>query len=264
MKADFHLHTTASDGALSPRDTVLHIANLGAEALAVTDHDTVDGLDEAAEAARERGVKFVCGIEISARSIGEIHILGYNIDYKNPDFMQKLKEIKVMRVARNLMIGERLAALGVAPDIDFGAKGVGRKNIADALVRGKTVATVQEAFDRYLGAKGSAYVEAKRVTPLAAVRLVREFGGVPVLAHPKKYLYDKTLNSLVEGLKPHGLAGLEAYYPGHTEADIAALLQIARKYGLIATGGSDYHGDEEKNFLFEPSLQTLRALGVRR
>ena len=128
----------------------------------------------------------------------------------------------------------------------------------------KTSAKVQEAFDRYLGAKGAAYVEAKRVTPLAAVRLVREFGGVPVLAHPKKYLYDKTLNSLVEGLKPHGLAGLEAYYPGHTEADIAALLQIARKYGLIATGGSDYHGDEEKNFLFEPSLQTLRALGVRR
>lgn len=264
MRADLHLHTTASDGALSPRDTVFHIADLGAELVAVTDHDTVDGLDEAAEAAREKGVKFVCGIEISARSTGEIHVLGYRIDYKNPDFVDRLQEIKTMRVNRNLIIGERLAALGVAPDMDFGANGLGRKNIADAMVRAGFVSGVQEAFDRYLGAKGAAYVAAKRVTPLAAVRLIKDFGGLTVLAHPRTYLYDKTLQPLIEGLKPHGLAGLEVYYPKYSDADVSALERTAKKYGLIATGGSDYHGEDEKNFVFEPSSHTLRALGVRR
>lgn len=263
MKADLHLHTTASDGALSPRDTVFRIADLGAELVAVTDHDTVDGLDEAAEAARERGVKFVSGIEISARVTSEVHVLGYNIDYKNPDFAQRLEEIKAMRITRNLMIGERLAALGVAPDMDFGARGLGRKNIADAMLAAGTVASVQDAFDRYLGAKGTAYVEAKRVSPLAAVTLIRDFGGVAVLAHPRKYVYEKTLQPLVEGLKGYGLAGLEVYYYGYGPEDVAALEGAARRYGLIATGGSDYHGDEDRNFLFEPSPRVLRALGVR-
>lgn len=262
MKADLHLHTTASDGSLSPRDTVFRIADLGAELIAVTDHDTVDGLDEAAEAARERGVRFIPGIEISARVTSEIHVLGYNIDYKNPDFVHKLEEIKVMRVNRNLMIGERLAALGVAPSIDFGARGLGRKNIAEAMLAEKTVSSVQDAFDRYLGAKGTAYVEAKRVSPLAAVSLIKEFGGVAVLAHPRKYLLDKTLNALIEGLKGYGLAGLEVYYYGYGAEEVAALESAVKRYGLIATGGSDYHGDEDRSFLFEPSSRTLRALGA--
>lgn len=263
MKADLHLHTSASDGALSPAETVAHIASLGAELIAVTDHDTVDGLDEAAAAARDAGVKFVPGIEISARSNGEIHILGYDIDYKNPLFVQKLQAVKEQRRLRNIAIGERLAALGVAPEMDFEAKGVGRKNIAAAMVAEGKVASVQEAFDRYLGQQGAAYVAAERITPLAAVGLIAEFGGVPVLAHPKKYLLARTLGLLTSGLSPFGLAGIEVFYPGHTAADIAALTAEARRMGLVVTGGSDYHGDEEKNFVCSLPPDTLRALGVK-
>ena len=164
---------------------------------------------------------------------------------------------------RNIAIGERLAALGVAPEMDFEARGVGRKNIAAAMVAEGKVASVQEAFDRYLGQQGAAYVAAERITPLAAVGLIAEFGGVPVLAHPKKYLLARTLGLLTSGLSPFGLAGIEVFYPGHTAADIAALTAEARRMGLIVTGGSDYHGDEEKNFVCSLPPDTLRALGVK-
>ena len=136
-------------------------------------------------------------------------------------------------------------------------------DIAAAMVAEGKVASVQEAFDRYLGQQGAAYVAAERITPLAAVGLIAEFGGVPVLAHPKKYLLARTLGLLTSGLGPFGLAGIEVFYPGHTAADIAALTAEARRMGLIVTGGSDYHGDEEKNFVCSLPPDTLRALGVK-
>ncbi len=263
MRADLHTHSTASDGLLTPTELIKYVASLDAEVVSITDHDTVDGLDEGIEAARDAKVEFVPGIEISARSKTEIHILGYNIDYRNKDFVNFLEEIKDMRRSRNILIGKKLKELGVALNIDFEEKGLGRKNIANAMVEEGIVRTISEAFDCYLGTEGKAYVEAKRVTPLAAVKFISDFGGIPVIAHPKKFHYDKTLTLLIEGLKPVGLRGIETYYPGHTECDILELLGLAKRYGLIPTGGSDYHGDDEKSFIFDLPIITLRALKIR-
>lgn len=261
MRADLHIHTSASDGTKSPRDTVLHMARLGAELLAVTDHDTVAGLDEAAETCREAGLRFVPGIEISAHSNSEIHVLGYNIDYKNPEFCEEIAKVKSMRRERNLLIGGKLSACGVELGIDFGADGLGRMNIARAMVEQGFAKDVQDAFNRYLGLGGRAYADTRRTSPLEAVKLISAFGGLPVLAHPKKYLQQKTLNLLIEGLKPFGLKGLETYYPTHSKEDTETLIAVADRYGLIRTGGSDYHGEEDKPLDYRPSSRTLKALG---
>ncbi|MFR5833794.1 MAG: PHP domain-containing protein [Acutalibacteraceae bacterium] len=262
MKSDLHLHTTASDGTKSPSAIVEWAAERGLELIAVTDHDTVSGVEEAREKADALGVRFVAGIEISAYSNSEIHILGYNVDYRNKDFLKQVEGIKDMRRARNLLIGEKLAALGITPDVDFGADGVGRMNIARQLLKEGYVGDIQEAFDRYLGPKGRAYASTRRTSPLEAVKLISSFGGIAVLAHPKKYLQDRTLDMLITGLKPFGLKGIETFYPKHTAEDVAALTKTAEKYKLTVTGGSDYHGEEDKRFVCELPDSTLRALGV--
>lgn len=264
MRADLHIHTSASDGLKTPREAAEHMHGLGVELISVTDHDTVSGLDEAAEECRALGVHFVPGIEISAHSNSEIHILGYNIDYKNPDFCEQIAKVKDMRRARNLLIGEKLAGYGVELGIDFSSDGLGRMNIARLMVEKGYAKDVQDAFNRYLGPNGKAYSDVRRTSPLEAVKLIAAFGGVPVLAHPKKYLQQKTLRLLVEGLRPFGLKGIEVYYPTHTADDVAALSAVADRYGLIRTGGSDYHGEEDKPLDYRPSSATLKMLGVLR
>ena len=202
MKADLHIHTSASDGLLAPAKAAEHMLALGVELLAVTDHDTVAGLDEAASACRDLGVRFVPGIEISAHSNSEIHVLGYNIDYKNPVFREEIAKVKEMRRTRNIEVGAKLSALGVELGIDFAADGLGRMNIARLMVEKGYAKDVQDAFNRFLGPGGKAYSDTRRTSPLEAVKLISAFGGLPVLAHPKKYLQQKTLRLLVEGL-PH-------------------------------------------------------------
>ena len=166
-----------------------------------------------------------------------------------------------MRRARNLLIGEKLAGYGVELGIDFSSDGLGRMNIARLMVEKGYAKDVQDAFNRYLGPNGKAYSDVRRTSPLEAVKLIAAFGGVPVLAHPKKYLQQKTLRLLVEGLRPFGLKGIEVYYPTHTADAVAALSAVADRYGLIRTGGSDYHGEEDKSLDYRPSSATLKALG---
>lgn len=262
MRADLHIHTSASDGLASPRDTLRHVAQSGVELVSVTDHDTVAGLDEAAETCRELGLRFVPGIEISAHSNSEIHILGYNIEYKNPDFCEQIAKVKDMRRSRNVLIGKLLAADGIELDIDFAADGLGRMNIARAMVEKGIAKDIQDAFNRWLGPNGKAYADTRRTSPLEAVKLIASFGGVAVLAHPKKYLQQKTLNMLIEGLRPFGLKGLETYYPTHSKEETETLAAVADRYNLIRTGGSDYHGEEDKPLDYRPSARTLKALGV--
>lgn len=262
MRADLHLHTTASDGLKTPTEIVGWAKDSGLELIAVTDHDTVAGVAEAAECAREVGLAFSAGIEISAHSNSEIHVLGYDMDYTNPDFLAEVEKIKDMRKSRNAVIEQKLKLCGVSLDIEFCADGVGRMNIARELLRAGYVSDIQEAFDKYLGPKGAAYAETRRTSPLEAVKLISAFGGKAVLAHPKKYLAEKTLDMLLSGLKPFGLKGLEVYYPKHTADDIATLMAAARRYGLFLTGGSDYHGEEDKRFFCELPPATLKALGV--
>lgn len=262
MKADLHIHTTNSDGSMTPSEVVNWAKNKGLDVMAITDHDRVSGLDEGYECAKKAGIKFVGGIEFSTFSICEIHILGYNIDYKNPDFVQKLQNVQNMRIDRNIRIGQKLQALGIDIDIDFSAEGVGRMNMARKMVEAGYCRDINDAFERYLKVGGKAYCEAKRLTPIEAVKLIKEFGGFASVAHPKKYLLDKRLDILLGGLKQFGLDGIELNYPSHTEQDRKNFELLMNKHRLLPTGGSDFHGDEDKNFIYDLDPRTARRLRV--
>lgn len=259
MKADLHIHTTASDGRLTPAEAAKWAKEKGMDAFAVTDHDSIGGLDEAGRAAKELGIKFVRGIELSCYSVCEIHILGYNFRLDDA-FVEELEGVKELRRARNLAIGQKLAAQGIDLGIDYAADGLGRMNIARKMVEKGVAKDVQNAFDRYLGVGGIAYAESKRLTPIAAVKMLKKYGALVSIAHPKKFLQDGRLEMLIDGLKRSGLDGLEVNYPGHTDADRAALLKLCSKYRLYPTGGSDYHGDDERVFSCELDWRTARFL----
>ncbi len=262
MKTDLHLHTTASDGSMSPKSVVDWAKKCGLELISVTDHDTIDGIEEARKECLNCGIQFVNGIEFSTYSICEIHILGYNIDYRNKDFLAELENIKEMRTERNLMLGEKLDKLGVNLDLDYSSEGLGRMNVARQMVKQQYVSDICSAFDKYLGVNGKAFTVARRLAPVEAVNLIKKYGGFSSVAHPKKYLADGRLAGLLEGLKKFGLNGLEVNYPSHTDADKLALSALATRFGLLPTGGSDFHGDEDKDFIFELDKRTQKALKV--
>lgn len=260
MKTDLHLHTTASDGSRTPTEIIKWGKSNGLELMAITDHDTVGGLKEGMAAAKQEGIKFVPGLEISSYSICEIHVLGYNIDFENKEFIERLNEVQNQRKERNIRIGEKLKELGINLDFDFAGDGVGRMNMAREIVKEGYCSDVAEVFDKYLGVYGKAYCTAKRMTPIDAVKLIKDFGGFASLAHPKKYLLDKRLEILVSGLKSYGLDGIEVNYPGHSEQDIKLLNAMCQKYRLLPTGGSDFHGDEDRHFAYDIDPRTQKRL----
>lgn len=262
MLADLHLHTTASDGTTSPYESVEYAVLKGAKAVSITDHDTVAALDDGLKAAKEFGVAFVKGIEISARTSYDVHILGYNIDDKDEAFLNALKCVKKLRSERNIEIERRLKLKGIEIGIDVTADGVGRKNIANILVEKGYAKDVNDAFDRFLGTGGCAYVEIARTSPKDAVKMIRDAGGVPCLAHPKKYLQEGKLVSMLDELVPYGLMGLETFYPSHSGNDIKALMALAKRYKLIATGGSDYHGDDRGKLTYHISKSARELFDI--
>ncbi len=262
MKADLHLHTTCSDGAMTPTQVVRWAKNSGLELISITDHDSVSGVEEAIAEGEALGIKVIPGIEISSFSNCEIHILGYNIDYRNPDFKEELEGVKDMRKERNAAIFDKLNGLGINLDIDPTADGIGRLNMARQMVELGFCKDINDAFENYLGSHGKVYTEVKRTTPLEAVRLIGRYGGLSSLAHPKKYLQEGKLELLVSGLKIFRLGAIETDYPTHTEGERRALKSLADRYGLLQTGGSDFHGEEDRHFSVEPSAKTLRALKV--
>lgn len=240
---DLHTHSTFSDGKLTPTQLVAWAQERGVNLLSLTDHDSTDGISEAQKECEKNGMQFISGIEFSTFAEYEIHVLGYNIDYLNPRFVQELRNVKDRRKERNALLKTKLHSLGIAIDLDTTADGVGRMNFARALVAQGFCDNTNSAFDKYLGAHGAAYTVAERLKPIEAVQLIRKFGGVAVLAHPKRYLQEKRLDMLLSGLCDYGLQGIEVYYPAHNETDRAQLKKQAKKYNLILTGGSDYHGD---------------------
>lgn len=248
--ADLHSHTLASDGTQPAADNVRLAMEAGLAAVAITDHDTVAGIEEALAAGRRYGITVVPGVEISTILDGcDIHVLGYFIDHTDETFLKRLEQLRQVRDRRNEMILERLNELGLVITMDDVAASlkaakktdetVGRPHIVDALVRKGYVANMAEAFDRYLGRDGAAYVNPPRIEPAAAVQWIAEAGGAAVLAHPG--LYDK--DELIGELAGQGLAGLEAYHSDHTPEQEAKYKQIADRYGLIVTAGSDFHGE---------------------
>ncbi len=244
---DFHSHTTASDGTLAPRDLVRLAARHGVRVLAVTDHDSTDGLAEAMEEATRHGdMTIVPGLEINCDVEGaEIHVLGYFVDHGAPWFQAFLREQRAERVARVQRIAERLGELGMPIDpaevfalVKEGSPG--RPHVAQVMVNRGYVKSVREAFDRFLHAGGSANVPRRRLTPTDAVAVIRRAGGVPVFAHPGLANRDALIPDLVAA----GLMGIEAYYAEHSAGQTVRYLDLCREHGLVATGGSDYHGPQ--------------------
>ncbi len=262
LKADLHLHTLSSDGKNTPTETLERVRRQGCGLAAITDHDTVDGVDEALCSAQKLGMICVSGIELSAYQNGEIHILGYCFDYKNPEFIKNLANVKGMRRCRNLKLKQKLEELGIFLDIDFEAENLGRKQIAEAMVRQSVSASVSDAFERYLGKDKKAYVAAERLSPVQAVAMIKRFGGAASLAHPKAVMQSGQLVPLLKELKEAGLDGMEVYYPNHGDRDILRLKQLCGEYGLIATGGSDYHGEDERKINYVAEENVLRRFGI--
>lgn len=263
IKADLHLHSTASDGSKTPTQVVEWAKETGLNVIAVTDHDSVSGVDEAKAAGEKLGIKVLTGIEISTFSNQEIHILGYNFDYKNPEFLQELEKVKNSRKLRNAVIKQKLMDRGIDLDMDVTADGVGRLHLAKRLIEMGLAKDINDAFERYLGPTGCVYTEVKRTAPVEAVKLIKRFGGISSIAHPKKYLLDKKLELLIGGLAEFGLGGIETYYPSHNDYDKKDLMSIANKYNLILTGGSDFHGDEDKHFQVDLPERTAKALNIK-
>ncbi len=242
---DLHSHTTASDGTLTPRELVRLAARHGVRVLAVTDHDSTGGVREAMDEARGLPpLEVVPGLEINCDVPGaEIHVLGYCLDWEAEWFQQFLGAQREERRQRVYRIAARLAELGVPIDPDdvfalVKEGSAGRPHVAQAMVDRGYVKSVREAFDRYLSLNGPANVPRKRLTPAEAVRIIRRARGVPVLAHPGLANRDELIPELVEA----GLSGIEAFYPEHSAGQITAYRELCAKLGLVATGGSDFHG----------------------
>lgn len=247
-KVDLHVHTTASDGHLSPVEVVSLAAERGLSVIAIADHDTVGGITTALEAAEAfPGLRVIPAIELSTDvPRGEVHVLGYFIDYTDPEFRETLEGLRNSRVKRAQGMVAKLGKLGMQLDWErvrelAGTGSIGRPHIAQAMLEKGYITSFKEAFNLYIGREGPAYVIREKMTPAAAVELVLKANGLSVLAHP--YTAGEP-EELVRELKAAGLAGIEAYYGEYNSAEIDRLVGLADKYGLIATGGSDFHGLE--------------------
>ncbi len=248
-KVDLHIHSTASDGRYSPQEIVRKAAALGLEAIALADHDSIDGIAPALEEARQlKKPQFIPAVEVSTDvPTGEVHVLGYFIDYTSEEFTDALGRFRTSREGRAQGMVAKLADLGIHISWErvreiAGSGSVGRPHIAQAMLEKGYISAIKEAFDKYIARDGPAYVEREKMTPVEAVKLIVRSHGVAVMAHPFTIPEPEAL--IVE-MKAAGLAGLEAYYNGYTSEDIGALLALAKNHGLIVTGGSDYHGLDE-------------------
>ena len=249
-KIDLHIHTTASDGTMCPRDVVSLAAMQGLKAIAITDHDTMAGLSKAGEAGELLGVTIVPGIELSTEYQGsEVHLLGYFLDPEAEKLRDYMSWVLEARRSRNEKIVEKLQRKGFDISMEQleaenpGAV-LGRPHMAARLVKIGAVDSVKEAFRRYLSRGRSCYV-AREYIPLAdGAKLIRDCGGVAVLAHPLQYGFDRTkLEGLVKAAAASGVTGMEIYYTGYTKSDMDKLFDLAEKYTLLPTGGSDVHGE---------------------
>ena len=248
---DLHCHSTASDGTCSPTEVVQLAKQAGLTALALTDHDTIGGVTEAAAAAKEAGIDFMPGIEISAEypHPGTMHILGYGIDPASETLKSLTTTLIAGRDNRNPRIVAKLQELGVSITMEevekeAGGQVVGRPHIAAILHRKGYVSSIKEAFNKYLAQGAPAYFDKERLTPKQALAMIQQSGGLPVLAHAIQLRTDNDgqLDRVVKDLVDLGLAGIEVFHSDHNDEWIGKCEKLAAKYKLLKTGGSDFHG----------------------
>ncbi len=247
---DLHVHTSASDGRYTPLELVRRAVQAGVSVLAITDHDTVAGIAPALEAAKSfPHLTVIPGVEINTDvPSGEAHLLGYYIDYYSPELLSRLSEMRDSRQDRGKRMVIKLETLGMPLAWErvteiAGTDSIGRPHIAQAMLEKGYIKNLREAFEKYLGRDGPAYVERTRMSPVQAIDLILRAKGLPVLAHP---LSVADPENMIKVLKAYGLAGIEVYYGSYPVPDVSRLLSLAGKYNLIPTGGSDFHGLDEK------------------
>ena len=251
---DLHSHTNESDGSSAPLELIDRALRLGLEALAITDHDTFAGYEQARTAAANYGLDLVCGIELSTRMAGErkrtVHLLGYFLrDQPTADFCAWLDQLQESRRERNSRLAEKLQGVGVRVELReveaLGKTLTGRPHFARVLVRKGYASNSEEAFRKYLGESAPSYVEREGPDVETGIRRILGAGGLPVLAHPVRLGFREPIaeEACIARLRSSGLGGIEVYHSDHEPVDTERYMAIAKKYGLAITGGSDYHGD---------------------
>ncbi|MFH0840261.1 MAG: PHP domain-containing protein [Candidatus Omnitrophota bacterium] len=242
--ADLHVHTFHSDGTFTPEEVVKVAHKKGLSAIAITDHDSVDGITPSMAAAKEYGMEIIPGVELTAEEENlEIHILGYFIDWKAEWFEDKLKKIRQARLERIYAMVDKLKSAGVDIDAEkvfkvSGPGAVGRLHLAMALYNEGITASISEAFRKYIGNKSPHYVRKYKLTPKEAADMIIKLGGVPVLAHPRVLARDDLIARFVED----GIRGIEVYHTEHVPNVMTRYEEMASQHGLLITGGSDCHG----------------------
>lgn len=247
---DLHVHSTFSDGTLTPTQLVEHAMENHLTAFALTDHDTVDGLGEAFQAAEDKPIKVISGIEFSTEyNSQDIHIVGLDFDWHDTSFCQKLDHFRNARFERNRKMAEKLADCGFPITIEalqemFGDAVLTRAHFARFLYEKGCIPSMNDAFFHYIGNDGPCFVPREKVTPAMAVHLIHKLDGIAVLAHPMQYhLSDSQLKELIRTLKPEGLNGIEAMYSRHSVSQENRVRRLAQVMGLAVSGGSDFHGN---------------------
>jgi len=266
-EGDFHCHSSRSDGVLSPTDLVDLAYKNGVRTFALTDHDTLDGIDEArAAVARHSGMRLIPGVELSCDVPGtEVHMLGLFVDPEDAAFRSILRKFQDDRIERGQKVLAALASMGVSIEWSrvleiAGEASVGRPHIARAMIERGHVASTEEAFATYLAYDSPAYVEREKLVPADAIEMIHSAGGLAVFAHP---LLTKEHEQIASELAAAGLDGLEAYYRYFNPEQVAALLELAERLQLTPTGGSDYHGNGRENEV-EPGVFNMPTEAIER
>jgi len=281
-KIDLHVHSNASDGTCTPAGLVERAVAAGLLAFALTDHDTTDGIAEAVNASDGTGVEVVPGIELSTEYSGaDVHVLGFDIDYKSEEFQKKIRRFRNQREVRNEEMLARLRAAGfekMTPEalgLAYPDSVITRAHMARFMLENGYIKERQEAFDKYIGDDCPYYVPRKKITPKDAIEFILESGGIPVLAHPLLYgMSSEELRQAVLSFKEAGLVGIEAIYSLNSEADERDMRRLAKECGLLISGGSDFHGANKPDIeigtgrgsLYVPyeCLERLRGTAVKR
>jgi predicted metal-dependent phosphoesterase TrpH len=263
---DLHMHSTYSDGVLTPEELVAMAVKKGLVAIALSDHDSVEGYRELAAAAEDAGVEVLSGVEMSCEYNGrDLHVLGYGVSVKSEGLLGMLRHFRTARETRGEQIVEKLAAQGVQIDMarvreKAGKGALGRPHIAETMVEAGLVADFAEAFGKYIGEGCPAYVDKYKMSPSDAVEHIHGAGGLAFVAHPGYYLEDR---DAFDKLLDHGFDGIEVHHPHHKGNTVGQLLEIARSRGLLVSGGSDFHGFAGRDNMGEPPVPYELFEGIR-